>query len=296
MTIANQTAATAYRVLNKFTCEMEPSGPWSWQCVVENGARLPLAASFDEGFLQLAYRPDAIHKTALALEDAMLCNNSLAGGVKLALHPSGSGLHLRTDIVVLDERQLHNRLQCALEGFHEGTRLLKSPDSRNNLRDSQPRPVSDVALDELLRETSWPCVERGPNDFSADLDANAAPPASIRMRGNCLVLSVELLRGYASEDRTHQALAVYILAASSSLRMVRAHAERADGEISYGFHVSLPSSPAAEEIQHALAALSVAYRTCARETSVLLHDAAALQYLAARNPSTTEDRQSEKEN
>jgi hypothetical protein len=296
MTIANQTAATAYRVLNKFTCEREPSGPWSWQCIVQNGARLPLAASFDEGFLQLACRPESIRETTLALEDAMLCNNSLAGGVKLALHSSGSGLHLRTDIVVLDERQLHDRLEWALEGFHEGTRLLKSPDLRNNLQDSQSDPVSVVALDDLLRETSWPCVERGPNDFSADLDANAAPSASIRMRGNCLVLSVELLRGNASEDITRRALAVYILTASSSLRMVRAYAKRADGQISYGFHVSLPSSPATEEIHHALAALSVAYRICARETSVLIHSAAALQYLAARNPSTTEDRQPEKEN
>jgi hypothetical protein len=296
MMLANETAATAYRVLNKCACEMESSDPWSWQCVVENGARLPLAASFDEGFLQLVCRPDAMHKTALALEDAMLRNKSLAGGVRLALCSAGCGLHLRTDLVVLDENQLRDRMEWALEGFHDGTRLLESPDAHNEGSSLQAAPVSDAALADLLRECSWPCAERGANDFSAELDASAAPPARIRMNGSNLELSVELLRCDAAAEITRQALTLYLLTASSSLRMARAYAAHADGQISFGFLVSLPSTPAAEEIQHALSALSVAYRMCARETHVLLHSAAARHYLAARNPSTTDDNNFEKEN
>ncbi|MGD0293337.1 MAG: hypothetical protein ABSB30_05740 [Terracidiphilus sp.] len=296
MMFANETAETAYRVLNKCACEMEPSGTWCWQCVVKNGARLNLAASFDEGFLQLACRLEAIHKTTLALEDAMLCNKTLTGGVKLALDPASRGLHLRTDIVVLNEEQLQTRLEWALQGFHDGNRLLKSPNSLNDYRISQTVPDSGVDLAELLHESSWPCAERGPNDFTAALDASAAPPASIRMKGNCLALSVELLRCNATADITRQALAIFLLTASCSLRMVRAYAEHADEQICFGFLVSLPSSPATEEIQHALAALSVAFRVCARETNVLLHSAAATHYLAARNPSITDDHQHKKEN
>src|ERR1039457_7156234 len=114
MIAENEYAVTTYCVLNIFACEMEPSGTWSWHCVVKNGARLHLAASFSDGFLQLAYRPDSIRKTTLALEDAMLCNKTLAGGVKLALDSSSTGLHLSTDIVVLDEKQLMDQLEWAL--------------------------------------------------------------------------------------------------------------------------------------------------------------------------------------
>jgi len=296
MIAENEFAATTYRVLNKFAHEMTPSGTWNWKCVVKNGTKLPLAASFDEGFLQLACRSDAICKTTLALEDAMLCNKMLAGGVKLALDPSSRSLHLRSDIVVLDELQLRDRLEWALQGFHDGNRLLKSPASHKDHRISQSAPVPDADLADLLRDISWSCAEREQNDFSADLDASGAPPASIRMNGNSLVLSVELLRCNATADIARQALAIYLLTASCSLRMIRAYAEHTDDQICFGFHVSLPSCPAPEEIQHALAALSVAYRTCARETAVLLHGAAAKHYLAACNTSTTDDHQHDKEN
>jgi hypothetical protein len=296
MMLANETAATAYRVLNKCACEMESSGPWSWQCVVENGARLPLSASFDEGFMQLVCRPDSIHKTALALEDAMLHNKTLAGGVKLALSPADRGLHLRTDIVVLNEMQLRDRMEWALDGFHDGTRLLESPDAHGGCPRSQAAHVSDAALADLLRESAWPCAERGANEFSAELDASAAPPARIRMNGSGLEMSVELLRCDAAAEITRQALALYLLSVSGSLRMARAFASHAGGQISFGFLVSLPSTPFAEEIHHALSALSVAYRMCAREANVLLHIAAARHYLAARNSSTTDDNNLEKEN
>jgi hypothetical protein len=296
MMLTNETAATAYRVLNKCACEMESSSPWRWQCVFENGARLPLSASFDDGFLQLVCRPESIRKTSLALEDAMLCNKSMAGGVKLALNPTDQGLHLRTDIVVLAESQLRDRLEWALAGFHDGTRLLESPVAHNECANSQTSRVSAVALADLLRECSWPCAERSANEFSADLDASAAPPAGIRMNGSALELSVELLRCDASAEITRQALSLYLLSACGSLRMARAYAVHADGQIRFGFLVSLPSSPAAEEIQHALSALSVAYRMCAREANVLLHGAAARHYLAARTTSSTDDNNHEKEN
>ena len=60
-----------------------------------------------------------------------------------------------------------------------------------------------------------------------------------------------------------------------------------------------PAAPDSEEVNHGLAALSVAWRMCAREASVLLHEAAARCYLAARDLSTTNTTnkpQSEEEN
>ncbi len=294
MKFANESAATAYRVLNKCAQEMEPAGPWRWQCVMQNGTRMNIAAAIDDSFLQLVCRPEAIRKAALALEDAMLCNKTLAGGVKLAMNSSISGLHLRTDIIIVDEQQLIDRLEWALEGFHEGNRLLFSSDLLNEC--AEPQTASEADLDERLRESPWTCTKRGPNKYSVELDAQAAPPAGIRINESNLELSVELLRCGAPASASRHALALFLLTATSALRMVRAYAARAEDQESFGLQVSLPSSAASAEIDHALAALSIAYRMCAREAAVLLQAAAAHHYLAARDQSTTDNHQTEKEN
>jgi hypothetical protein len=294
MKFANESAATAYRVLNKCAQEMEPAGPWRWRCVMQNGTRLNIDAAMEDGFLQLVYRPDAIRKAALALEDAMLCNKTLAGGVKLAMNSSTSGFHLRTDIVIVEEQQLHDRLEWALEGFHEGNRLLLSSEVLDEPTSLQTAPDAD--LDERLRESSWSCTKRGPNNYSVELDAQAAPPAGIRINGSNLELSVELLRCGAPANASRQALALFLLTATSVLRLVRAYAAQTEDQESYGLQVSLPTSAGSAEIDHALAALSIAYRMCAREAAVLLQAAAAHHYLAAHDHSTTDNHQKEKEN
>jgi hypothetical protein len=294
MKFANESAATAYRVLNKCAQEMEPAGSWRWQCVMQNGTRMNIAAAMEDGFLQLVCHPDAIRKSALALEDAMLCNKTLAGGVKLAMNSSNSGFYLRADIVIIEEQQLHDRLKWALEGFHDGNRLLLFSDVLNEL--VRPQTAPDADLDELLRESQWSCTKRGPNNYSVELDAQAAPPAGIRINGSNLELGVELLRCGAPASASRHALALFLLTATSALRMVRAYAARAEDQECFGLQVSLPFSAASAEIDHALAALSIAYRMCAREAAVLLKDAAAHHYLAARDQSTTDNHQPEKEN
>ena len=294
MKFANENAATAYRVLNKCAQEMEPAGPWRWRCVMQNGTRMNIAAAMEDSFLQLICRPEAIRKGTLPIEDAMLCNKSLAGGMKLAVNSSIDGLHLRTDIVIVDERQLIERLEWALEGIHEGNLLLHSSDLLNE--QATPQITADADLDELLRESSWSCTKRGPNNYSVELDAQAAPPAGIRINGSKLELSVELLRCGPPANASRHALALFLLTATSALRMVRAYSARAEDQESFGLQVSLPSSAVSVEIDHALAALSIAYRMCAREAAVLLQAAAAHHYLAARDHSTTDNPQTEKEN
>lgn len=295
MKLANEGAEIASRVLVKCSDEVTPAGPWRWLCAVQNGTRLPITATHDDGFLHLAYRPEEAHEGACTLEDALLGNNLLAGGVKLARDDSSGALHLHADIVVIEEKQLLDRFWRALDGFHDGCQLLKSPTSRLNYAFAELADCG-AGLGELLRETSWASTERGPNDFSVELDQGSAAKARIRMRKSGVVLSLELIRANALAEVNRRALAEFLLTASSGLRMVRACAAELDGGWSFGMQVSLPSMPAAEEIDHGLAALSLAYRMCARETSVLLDDAAARCYLAARDTSTTNDHEEEKEN
>ena len=71
MRLANETAATVFCGLNKCSDVVEPDGPWRWQCIVQNGTRLPIAASLEEGFLHLACQPEAIRKSTCTLERAL---------------------------------------------------------------------------------------------------------------------------------------------------------------------------------------------------------------------------------
>jgi hypothetical protein len=294
MKLENDIASTVYRALNKFSTELEPAGPWRWNCALLNGARLPIAASLQDGFLHLACHAGPASAGVQAIESALLANSSLAGGVKLAIDASTNALRLRTDIVVADEEQLLHRLHWALDGFHDGHSFLKSPASFNPAA-VLPPSVPSACLADLLSELSWPFTERGPNEYSVELDADSASSASIRTNSSGVVLSIELLRANAIPADSRRAIALFLLTAGSGIRMVRAQAAEADAAWSCGFQVALPHSPSTEEIGHALAALSIAHRTCVRETNVLLDDAAARCYLAARHTSTTNDYQSEHE-
>lgn len=295
MRLANEAAANAFRVLDKCSAELESMGPWRWRCVVQNGALLPLTASLEDGFLQLAGHPEAMNRTAPALQRVLLGNDTLGGGVKFALNPASRSLYLRTEIVLLEEMQLLDRVHWALAGFHHGYHWLKSLDSHEEGAVAPAAGAPGVRLGELLRETSWSCTERGRNDFSADLAADSAPPARITTNEHGIVFSVELVRCTQAAEVERQALAAFLLTASSALRLVRAHAGEEEGQQRFGFQVCLPAAPAAEEIDHALAALSTAHRMCAREANVLLDEAAARCYLSVREIPLTINPENEKE-
>ena len=159
--------------------------------------------------------------------------------------------------------------------------------------DSLPAEISGSGdgLGDLLRESSWVLTERGPNEFTAELDHGSAVKARIRLTKTGVVSGVELLRANAIAEMNRRALALFLLRATGTLRFVRAYALESNGEWSFGMQVCLPPVPAVE-IDHALAALATAYRMYARETTVFLDDAAARCYLAACDTSTLNDQQS----
>ena len=294
MRLANETAAIAFRVLNKCTDEMSSESVWRWSCSVQNGTRLSISASLEEGFLHLACDPEPVQKRSCTLEQAISGNRTLSGGVKVVLGNANHRLHLTTDIVILKEKQLLNRFHRALEGFHDGCQLFRAPDSVIN--GTAAKTNFKVALGDLLREASWPSTERGPNEFTAELDATSAPPARIRTTENGLEFNSELVRSNSTAEIPSQALTLFLLTATSTLRLVRAYSEETDAGVAFGIQVNLSCDPAIEEIDHALAALSIAHRTCARETTLLLNEATARSYLAARNLPTTNDHHAEQEN
>ncbi len=272
------------RVLRQCCHEVESRGPWQWQCLVRNSELLSIAASLGNGFLHLEYRTAEMEKRAPFLERALRANKTLPGGVKLVLGATDNDLHLRSDLPLEDAGRLRNSFERALHGFHEGEAAFTTLRVANDR--SFPSPVcgetNSGQLKEVLSEVAWPHTERASNDFSAELDAEGARRASLRLSDRDLETNVELFRSKDPSNTVRRALAAFLLSASRTLCMVRAYAETADDQELYGFQVSLSSAPAPEEVQDALAALSIAHRMCAREANVLLTETTAEHYLAAR--------------
>ena len=294
MTVVNPSVDATIRVLRKASVEFSALGPWRWQCVMQNGSALPLTAALEDGFLHLAGRLEAKNRTGRELGQALREDHRLAGGVKFALSSASGGLHLRSEIPFTEEARLVDRVHRALVGFHQGCERLKALDCPH--ADAAPVPATAPVMDlgDLLREASWPCSERGPNDFAVDLHLASAPPARASATAGGIELRIDLVRCAPAEHVPSQALAVFLLTANGALRMVRAHVLEIE-EMVFGFHVCL-EAPTAEEVDHALAAISIAHRACAREASVLLDEAAARCYLAVRNVPLLSNQENEKEN
>jgi hypothetical protein len=295
MTLARQTAAVVVRCLDRCFAEVKPGGPWRWQCTAQNGASHRVIASMGEGFLHLACNLEPDRKEPDLFNQALLANSTLPGGVGLALGRR-SGLQLRSDLAILDESQLIDRIQWALNALRDGLHVFPSrhPETSGFARQGALSP--DPGFAERLLLSGWTCAERGPREFSAQLDAVGAPPAMVRAADDGVVFSVDLVRLEDAAQPAHQALAIFLLTTCGKLRLVRAYATRTDSRQIFGLEVNLPPLPASEEIDHALAALSLGYRVCAREAALLLNETAARSYLAARGLSNNHQSYGRKEN
>jgi hypothetical protein len=295
MTLSNDAVSTAFRALARCSAEVRPAGPWRWHCLVQNAALRPLTASVEDGFLHLVARLEAQGGAAGDLERALQANGTLPGGVKFALSLATSVLHLCTDIALLDEARLSERVHWAMEGFHHGYDRLNGLDSDPGCAAAPGVDVAGSRLGELLRETAWSCTERSSREFAVELHQDSIQPARITASARGVALNVELVRCDTAAEAALRAMSIFLLTASSGLRLVRAYGTDADGVRAFGMQVGLASEPAPEELDHALAALSVAHQMCAREAKVLLDPAAARCYLAVRDFPLVEKTQYEQE-
>src|SRR5579871_2682664 len=176
---ASSVVETASRVLERHSVRMSATGPWRWGCTLQNGALHPVQAFLSDGFLHLASRLHPRSQTAAMRERALRANGSLGGGVRFALDASSQNLHMRADLPILDELQLAAAMERAANGFHAGLMVMDAIDAQTEpaLPASSESSAADPAA--VLREVGWKCSQRSVNEFSVELDAEAAPPATL---------------------------------------------------------------------------------------------------------------------
>jgi hypothetical protein len=133
----------------------------------------------------------------------------------------------------------------------------------------------DTKVAALCHDTGWPVVERdGRVLVELDIPDGFAQAAVAARPDGGIGATVAVADG-AAPAQGHDALALLLLRASGSVHLVRAAADPTPR-----LEVALPAPVAATTLQHALCALSVAYRMVVREATALVQDASiAAAYL-----------------
>jgi hypothetical protein len=272
----------------------------TWEFVLQNGREIRGSARARDGWLLLdAPLPD------LELEerdagtisrerawDLLQRNARLAGGVKYALPPTAPTPRLRTEFPLDGAIDLDNRIRAACAGFKAAVEKSCDGDGAGELtsaNDASEVPGAGAPLAVLIQEAGWPCTERSSGRLAVDLDVPGAfHQAIVEERSDGLSAAVDLVTVDPSQspDCCH-AVGVMHLELSSIICMARPAAAAtnvgSEARLKAGVEVVFASRPTPRELDHGLAALSIACRLAAAETTVLHQDErTARAYLALR--------------
>jgi hypothetical protein len=283
---------TLHKHLARFAEECQQLTADRWRLALTNGQSLTVSALRDEGFLLLdadtALIPAAERLFAIAER-----SRELPAAVKFALSHGSVAIRLRAEFPLPEENgAAGDRVREHLDGMRTAMHRLRdwaSCDAAGGAT-ACPEPEGDGqaipgSLTDLVAEAGWKCRERSRGALVADLEAHGQPlQAEVERCGAGARFRLTVYRNDAAGDAAHAALCLYLLEANAALRYARAFLQREGEGIAAGFEVRVESEPTAAEAGHALAALSVAGRRCAREVEVLKDGALAGVYRSARSP------------
>jgi hypothetical protein len=258
-----------------------------WQLALRNGHALSVSAMREDQFLLLdaetgmSPAPDRLLPLAESLA-------SLPASLKFALCPEASTVRLRAEFPLAEESVAADRVRRNLDGMRiAADRLHELVSSKATgvppacLCSADSGPAVPGSPTDLIEEAGWTCHERSGGSLLADLETGGQfCQAELETFGGSLRFRVTLCRD-AEGEAVCEALSLYLLKANAARRIARGFVEHEAGGIAAGFEVLLEGSPVPTEAGHALAALSVAARYCAKEMEVLKDAALAGFYRSA---------------
>jgi hypothetical protein len=251
--------------------EVRPLGAGSWAFALAEGEQTVVASLTEDWLSFRAVLPQAGPPFAGFGDGAwqvLTRNARLSGGVRFALPPGEARLSVRAEAPLSDGTdaaacvaRICAGLRSALELRHEETPTA-----------APQAGIAELDLTGLCAETGWPYRVRGGNAIAVQLDVPEPAPKALLARDPVLgvVASARLAPECDSLPAgVREALGVLMLRAGGAVRTVR---PAADEEGEPRFEVVLPDAPAAADLAHAFAALSVAWRLAGREAAVLACD------------------------
>lgn len=209
--------------------------------------------------------------------DLLKLNAGAAAGVKFALGPDDAspGLigELRWSESGAELEPLVDRLRG---GLLDAMERLEADGVRLDQETGSARPSSlTPRVSSLCQETRWEFQERDGGRIAVPLEAGRCPSIAVVGPGaGGPAASAELARSAAPEPGApRDALASLLLRAGGVVRLARAVViDLDDGRISTGFESPLPPAGDADDLHHALCALSVACNYCGPEAALLQED------------------------
>ena len=254
-----------------------------WQVYLGNTTTAPITARIADDWLLLE-ASCADHETR-SFWDLLQWNAALPGGAKFALGCAEAFMQIRAEIPLIENMDLNARIRQACVGF--GTAWSRVQGELNGAAGDEPKEPNDSAepageLARLCQETGWPCVEPSTGAIKIDLETpNEFYQASIEQRFCQVHVHVEIAAGESISPLCRQSLALFLLATSAHLRMARPTIVEVNGRCSARLEVVFDRMPLAQELGHALSALSLGCRLAGREAAALQQDEAlAQEYLS----------------
>lgn len=245
-----------------------------WRLSLGEAAELAARAEVDDGWLAMTVAwPEQL--TPDGAWPLLWRNARLAGQAKYAL--SGGRLQCRAEIDLAAGGDWAGRLRESYAGLVQAFALK---DDAPAAPDEAAAASGPVPLAELLEQAGWPALLRDPQRAAVELETGSDlyQQALVEQTPRGWRLTAELIEWREAAPESRRALAVLLLRACGAVRLIRA-AARQQSQLRAWLEVCYPSPPTPAELNHALAALSVACRWCAREAAALEDPALAQAYL-----------------
>ena len=267
-----------------------------WEFELQGEVPLRVTAWLDKEWLRLCapLSPRSASRPAPETLYQMLAYNAHLAAAKFTLADDPVLPCVSADVLTGEEGgELGTRVARVCDSFHKAARAFaRGPLREGCCNQAERTPEAEELSEELSPElaalckgTGWPMAQRAADCLVFELDvAGSFYQAVARSSGaNGLRLAVDLGGEPELDGARRRALSVVLLHAAHCVRMARPTVRTLDGMTAYGWEVVLDHVGSVRDVEHALAALSVACRLCGREVLALEQDdCLARSYLALR--------------
>lgn len=294
---ANRREKQIAMLLEKCGSSVERTGVGRWDFEIANGKSVPATARLIEEWLVL-HAPVIDRVVRPDLWELLQLNAALDGGSRFVMLPDNRSVHVRADLVFLDEEEpdgdaeshtgnaFADRLRDACAGlktafgrFHSRNRSQERR-SHSLFASREQEERCSEAIRSRCGETVWQFSERSPGNLVIDLNAEAGfYQAVVQARGEGALVSAEIARWEQLPQLSRQALGLLLLKAGALLRLVRPAVEEHESHIGARFEVRFTSMPSAAELDLSFSFLSVACSLCGREARAVEDVVVAREYL-----------------
>jgi hypothetical protein len=284
-----ETVASALEAHAVAVAQMAP-GHWTFAlaqspALAPAGARTPhVSARVAEDWL-LFDAPLADQAVPATAWDVCAANAGLAGHVKFCAAPQ---LRLRAELPLFEDAPVGQYVQDVCRGLATAAAWWETP--RHDEAADTPAvatadiQAADIDLPQLCRDAQWPFTLRGSDTVMVALDVPGGfQQAAIEVESRRgVVVSVPVIADLPHSPVCAAAVSRFLLRVTEAVRLVRVAI--AAGHQPVSFEVVFTHGPLAEDLTHALAALSVAWRVAGPEVKLLAHDARVAQFYLDRAP------------